>query len=455
MGTKKKSYVGLFVPYAFLSAVALAASWVTHSFEPLQKIFTTVPEGLYLVIALLFAIGYGLNSFAPKTAIPSFVWAIFFGMALQPMFRLLTQEIETLRIIVEILAALVLFVGGVEVPFRSFKKNFGPIASMALFGTLLTVLLFALSLETIGNWMQIPIPAGAFLLMGAILASTDPTAIIPSLETLKFRRAFVRDLAVSESAVNDVVGTILTRFFLVTVLAAAGAGGRVIDLFIPFFSRQSFDNLALEFVWGLVVGIVTAWVLKRWSDTVSKGTRSAVDPALFFAAPIFAFAAGGIIGGSGFLAAFVAGLLFDANAGTHAVRVFFETFVDRFIKPIIFLLLGAVVPLPTLMETAGIGIIAAIIFMFIVRPVVVFLSLLPWVVRHRATFAWRELVFMSFVRETGAIPAVLILVAVGSGVAGSEYIFAIGMWVILLTLILEPPLTPKVAERLGIAEVKK
>ena len=61
---------------------------------------------------------------------------------------------------------------------------------------------------------------------------------------------------------------------------------------------------------------------------------------------------------------------------------------------------------------------------------------------------------MSFIRETGAIPAVLILVAVGSGVTGSEYIFAIGMWVILLTLIIEPPLTPWLARRLGVAKMQ-
>jgi len=77
---------------------------------------------------------------------------------------------------------------------------------------------------------------------------------------------------------------------------------------------------------------------------------------------------------------------------------------------------------------------------------------MPWMVRHKAEFEWRELVFLSFIRETGVIPAVLMLVAAGSGVAGSQYIFAIGMWVILLTLLIEPPLTPWLAKRLGIVK---
>lgn len=351
---------------------------------------------------------------------------------------------------VELLAAMVLFAGGVEVPFRNFKKFFLPIASLSLVGTVMTALLFSLALEQLAGWLGVAIPLGALLLTGTILASTDPTAIIPSLETLRFKRSFLRDLAISESAVNDVVGTILTRSFLVMGLTAM-TGTSVISLFIPFFSRHTLDTLALEIIWGIGVGILGAWILRSWSADVEKGRHRAIDPALFFAVPIFTFALGSLVGGSGFLAAFVAGLLFDATSGTHQVRRFFEIFVDRFIKPIIFLLLGGVVPIAALISTAILGIVSALNFMFIIRPFIVLVSLSPWFIKKRALFSGKELLFISFIRETGVIPAVLILVAAGSGVAGSEYIFAIGMWVILLTLLLEPPLTPWLAKKLGVA----
>ncbi len=63
-----------------------------------------------------------------------------------------------------------------------------------------------------------------------------------------------------------------------------------------------------------------------------------------------------------------------------------------------------------------------------------------------------ELLFVSFVRETGAIPAVLLVTAVGHLAGASSGLVEIGMWVILLTLTLAPPLTPFVARRLGVAE---
>lgn len=341
--------------------------------------------------------------------------------------------------------------GGVEVPFKGFKKFVGPIASLSVLGTILTVLLFALALEYLGKIHGLDFPAEVFLITASILASIDPTAIIPSLKSLHLKRPFLKDIAVSESAINDVTGTILTRFLIVIALAGTSTVS-VLNLFGSLASRDVLDSLALEILWGVAVGAVGAWILKRWAEGLSKRGERESDPALFFAVPILAFAVGSIVGGSGFLAAFVAGLLFDGSKPTKSVRHFFETFGDGFIKPIIFILLGAVVPIMPLITSAGIGISAALIFMFVIRPLIVAVSLMPWWMKKKKLFSFREILFMSFIRETGAIPAVLILVAVASGVAGSEFIFSIGMWIILMTLLIEPPLTPLIAKKLGIVK---
>jgi cell volume regulation protein A len=64
----------------------------------------------------------------------------------------------------------------------------------------------------------------------------------------------------------------------------------------------------------------------------------------------------------------------------------------------------------------------------------------------------RELLFISFVRETGAIPAVLLITAVAHLMIPANGLVEIGMWVILLTLVIAPPFTPYVARKLGIAD---
>jgi cell volume regulation protein A len=407
-------------------------------------------EGFYLALALLFAVGYGLNWFGPKTAVPSFVWAIIFGMALQLPLATLTADKEVLLVVVELLAAFVLFAGGVEVPIKNFKKYFAPIATLALAGTVLTVFLFAYSLSGLTLAFGLSVPIVALLVLAAILASIDPTAIIPTLDQLHFRKPFLRDIAISESAVNEVVGTILTRFFLVAAIGASFGFASVLDVFAPILSRNVLDSFALEILWGVLVGLVGAWILRTWGESIRNTHWS--DPALFFAVPIFCFALGSIAGGSGFLAAFVAGLLFEAKAETKLVRHFFETLVDNFMKPVIFILLGALVPLGMLTSTMGIGVAAALIFMFVIRPAVVFITLLPWMRQKNDLLSWREVLFLSFIRETGAIPAILILSAVAAGLVAADFVFAVGMWVILLTLIIEPPLTPLLAQRLKVAQ---
>jgi cell volume regulation protein A len=94
------------------------------------------------------------------------------------------------------------------------------------------------------------------------------------------------------------------------------------------------------------------------------------------------------------------------------------------------------------------------LFIFVVRPISVFLSL--GFLGKKSGFTVKELLFMSWVRETGVIPAVLIvqiahggLKVLGEGDA-ANLLTSIGMWVIMMTLVIQPPLTKLVAERLGI-----
>ena len=441
-----------FGPYAVFLAVAVGLSYLTHrpEFAWLTSLFHDGAEGFYLALALLFAIGYGLNYFAPKTAVPSFVWAIIFGMALQVPLLSLTQNHDALRMVVELLAAFILFAGGVAVPMKNFRKFFGPIVALSLAGTVLTVILFAYVLAGLTSLFDIQVSVIALLVLAAILASIDPTAIIPTLDRLNFRKPFLRDIAISESAVNDVAGTILTRFFLVGALGAAAGMATVGEGLAPLFTRTILDSFALEIIWGVLVGLLGAKILSVWGASVRKTHWS--DPALFFAVPIFTFALGSIVGGSGFLAAFVAGLMFNATAETKVVREFFDRLVDDFMKPVIFILLGALVPLGLLVETMGIGIAAALIFMFVIRPAVVFTTLLPWMRTSTSMLSWREALFLSFIRETGAIPAVLMLTALAVGLVDAGFVFAVGMWVILLTLTIEPPLTPLIARYLGVTK---
>jgi cell volume regulation protein A len=136
------------------------------------------------------------------------------------------------------------------------------------------------------------------------------------------------------------------------------------------------------------------------------------------------------------------------------IEHFFAQVIDGVAKPAIFLLVGALVDVHSLMAFAPIGIAAGLLFMFVLRPAMVFLMLGIYALfpNSKRGLSVNELLFVSFVRETGAIPAVLLVTAVARMTVPVNGLVEVGMWVILLTLVVAPPLTPFVARKLGVAE---
>ncbi len=438
-----------FIPYVTLIVFLTLLSFIAHSFLLENNELKHEADFQLFVFGSMLFIGYCINRIAPKTIIPSFVWAIFAGMALQPFLSFFTKDVESLKILMEVFGAIILFAGGLEIPFKNFQKWFMPIATLSLIGVVLSSIGFAFVMygfmSLMGNFTPALIPS--ILILSAALASTDPTAIIPTLKTLKFKRPELKQIAISESALTDVSGSIFTRFLLLALISAPVMQSGIIPYFVPLLQKSTYDAFALQIISGILVGYFGFTLIKRFY--YSQDHKEEADPALVLSVPIFTFVLGNILGGAGFLAAFISGLLTDVIGGIKKVSHFYESILNHLIKPFIFIILGALVPVTTLVELAPIGIASGFIFMFVLRPIVVFISLAPW--WYQGVFQLKDLVFLSFIRETGIIAAILIVIAATFDIIQSEFVIAIGMWIILLTLILEPPLTPIIAKRIGVA----
>jgi len=335
-------------------------------------------------------------------------------------------------------------------PFRDFVRLFAKIALLAFPGVLLTGFAFSWVTGGVGASLGIVIGPAVVILLGAILASTDPAAIIPVLQDVQFKRRDTKDIVVAESALNDVVGTLLTSAFLKLSLI----GLTVATAYQALVNKGTFLFLAEQIGFGALFGI--GGYLLLWLLTHLKRTHEAhygADQVYFLVTPIVAFVGAVAFGGSGFLAAFVAGLLFHIEEHMKAVEHFFYQVMDGVAKPVVFLLVGALVDVRALIAYAPIGIAVAMAFMFVIRPAVVFITLGVYGLFPKSPrgLSVRELLFISFVRETGAIPAVLLVTAVSRLTTPVNGLVEIGMWVILLTLTIAPPLTPYVARKLGVA----
>lgn len=406
----------------------------------------------FFLVGSLFALSFIVFYISHLTSLPSFVIAIFFGLAAHTWLQPIVEHHEVLAALVGFGATLILFSGGLETPFRNFKKLFLKIFSLSFPGLLLTAFLFSTAIILLNNLFNLSISLIVAVLLGAVLASTDPAAIIPVLKRLRFKNRSTKDIIISESAVTDVTGTLLTVAFL-GIIATGANFNSLSAWYTQIFSATSGLILLKQVFYGIVFGIagyIFLEILQKLKRRHAKEFEA--DSAFFLFVPVFIFTIALSLGGSGYLAAFIAGLIFNLTEHLHETERFFNHVIDGFFKPTIFILLGALVNPADLLSYAGIGIAAALIFMFIIRPLSVAITLGPFSFFGKDRLNWRELAFISFVRETGAIPAVLMVTIASLKLADIDGLVPIGMWVILLTLIIEPILTPWVAKKLQVAE---
>lgn len=444
-----------FLPYIILILVLTVLSVIGQfAFSRFPDILHEVDFQIFVLGSVMF-IGYYINKIAPKTIIPSFVWAIFAGMAVQPFMSFVTGDLKTLEVVMEVFAAILLFEGGLEISFKTFKKWFFPITSLSLIGVLISTIFFSGALFFIMQLFMEVTPGiiASIIIVSAALASTDPTALLPTFARLRFKKDSVREIAISESELSDITGSIVTQTLLLALLSVGVTQNHnIFAYFIPLVQKSTYDSLALLIISGIIVGYIGFIIIKKFYYRPEAGEENGADPALLLAVPIFTYALGTVLGGAGFMAAFVSGLLTDEVGGMKKVSHFYESLLNHLIKPFIFITLGALVPLPILLSYAPIGIIAGLVFMFVVRPLSVFVSLLPWLINSK--FSLKDLLFISFIRETGIITAILIIIASAYDIVQSDFAIAIGMWVILMTLIIEPPLTPYFAKKIGVAGLR-
>src|SRR5215211_5243042 len=188
--------------------------------------------------------------------------------------------------------ALILFHGGTGVSLRVISKTAVGLGLLVLPGVLLTAIIVALVVSPV---FGVAFPVA--LLVGAVLAATDPAILIPLFDRLKLRPK-VSQTVIAESAFNDVTGTVLT----LTLVGAVEAGG------------FTFSGPALEFVQelalGALIGVVAGAVLcYAVASTARAGIWDESPGVAILAVVALVYFSSETLGGSSYLAAFVMGLI--------------------------------------------------------------------------------------------------------------------------------------------------
>jgi cell volume regulation protein A len=283
------------------------------------------------------------------------------------------------------------------------------------------------------------------MLLGASMASTDPATLLPI-----FRQIHIRDrvaqTVMSESAFNDVVGSILTF----SVLAVASGSEK-------FSLGSAISDLFKQATIGIVAGIAAGYLAALLIAHEKWAFLREYAPVVTLVAVIGAYFAASGLQASGFMAVFVFGIVlgnkealgFQMEAGESQRLDEFILTTAFIMRLFIFILLGTQVDF-ALMGKYWLGGVAVVtVLMLVARPATVFLCALP---DRRARWSFAELLFMCWTRETGVIPAALAGLLLGIKAPGAQTIASVTFIAILMTILIQAPTTQWLGRRLGLLE---
>jgi len=326
--------------------------------------------------------------------------------------------------------AIVLFDSGFMTPAHSFRIAAAPALTLASAGVLLTAGIFAIAASLFLGFSFVE-----GLLLGSIVASTDAAAVFFLLRIGGINiRDRVRSTLEVESGTNDPMAIFLT--IALSELVATGQGFSGLDFrFLMLFIEQ----MGLGLIFGLFGGMMIVWVLNRF--TSDRG----LAPIFVLTLALLVFAFTGVMGGSGFLAVYVAGI-YSGNRRMFAKQqiVRFNEGLTWLAQIIMFLVLGLLATpsqFPAILLPA-IGL--ALFLMFVARPVAVWLSLLPY------DFTQQETGFVAWVGLRGAVSILLAIMPILSGVETGSVFFNTTFIIVLASLLVQGWTIRPVAERLGL-----
>ena len=116
---------------------------------------------------------------------------------------------------------------------------------------------------------------------------------------------------------------------------------------------------------------------------------------------------------------------------------------------LIFVTLGMNLPFGALGEYFFGGLVVMAVFIFVARPVTIFACLLP---DRRGHWTRNEMIFLSWCRYTGVIPAAVASILLARGVEGAEIAVSLVALAVVTTLLLQATTAGLVARRLGLIE---
>jgi len=327
--------------------------------------------------------------------------------------------------------AVILFTGGLETQPDAVKRAAAPASVLATFGVLFTAAIVGMAAAYL---FSVPLSHG--LLLGAVVGSTDAAATFLLLGQSNVQlRGRTRETILVESGINDPMAIFLT----LTLVGIVDAGISMDTGALPVLAVQFGLQLGL----GALAGFAGGYVLARIVNWVPL--QSGLYAPLCLAGAFVIFEGTRLLGGSGFLAIYLTGLMLAWRLKPARERVVhFNEGLAWLSQILMFVMLGLLLTPSDLGSTLIPALGLALVLIFIARPLAVAICLTPF------RFPWRHQLYIGWVGLRGAVPIFLAIIPVISPGPVTVTFFNIVVVIVIASLILQGWTIPLVARWLKV-----
>ncbi len=383
------------------------------------------------VAAALILLGVVASKVSDRLGVPALLLFLAIGMLAgsEGIGRIAFDDFEVAQTVGVIALAFILFAGGLDTEWSSVRPVLRQAVLLATLGVLGTAVITGLAASWLFGVALVP-----GLLLGSIVSSTDAAAVFAVLRSKNVRlKARLRPLLELESGSNDPMAVFLTVGFIELYTEPDTA---VLEL-VPLFVTQMAVGGAIGYV--AAVGSVAAFNRLRLG-------YEGLYPVALIAVVLLTYGIAALLGGSGFLAVYVAGIAIGHGRLVHKNSlVRFADGLAWLMQITMFLVLGLLVFPSELWPVAGRGLLISAALILVARPIATITLL------GLTRFDMRETLLVAWVGLRGAVPIVLATFPLVEGIPQGEVIFNVVFFVVITSVLVQGTTIPVVARRLGVA----
>lgn len=374
-------------------------------------------DGVILVTGVLLLLGIASSKVSVRVGVPVLVLFLLLGMAAgsEGIGGIAFENYPLAHGIGTVALAVILFDGGLSTSLAAVRSAWKPSLILATLGVLITAGITGLAASWI---LKISLLEG--MLLGSIVGSTDAAAVFAVLRSggvaLPPRLSATLEI---ESASNDPMAIFLTIGCIQVLTGKMPFGVGLVWLFIA--------QMAI----GAAVGLTFGFLAVRLINRINLDTAG-LYPVLGSACCLLTFGVAAWLGGSGFLAVYLAGIVLgNSRLVFQRGILLFHDAAAWLSQIVMFVMLGLLSFPSRLIVVAPQALAIAAVLILIARPVAVVLSLIP------IRFNWREQTLLSWVGLKGAVPITLATFPLLLGVPQAGLLFDVVFFVVVLSAVIQ------------------